>query len=114
MTNAYAIPGLKATNIYNLKPSAIINTILDYRNQPKEQVLAKTRKREFVYTRKLITHFLYKYTPGSDRELVQYLSPAVSERTSIIHLREDMEDLLHTDPDVRFDVAMIKERLQDL
>lgn len=118
MTNAYAIPGLKIRpEIFNVPQERIINTILKYKGVTWNEITTRNRKRKYVYVRHLLCYFLITYKEFSDQKTANLLSPAISERTTALHGRNTIKNLIShpvSDAEVKADIKRIKELLTDV
>ena len=86
--NAYIIPGLKS-KVNKLKRkvqvSDIENEVLSYFKLSPEIIRTKDRNHKIVTTRYVLCYLLRKHTSMTLVEIVQYLSPAISDHSTVVH-----------------------------
>lgn len=70
-SNIFYTDKVKKCEIEPLQPETIIDTVLDYFNQTREDVFRRTKKREVTETRQIMVYFLKKYCLLSEKELAQ-------------------------------------------
>jgi len=84
----YVMPGLKI-KIHNLKRivsvDAITKSITDYYGMDIEQIRAKVRTNRVVQARYVLCYMLRKHTDMSLVDVAKYLSPAITDHTTVLH-----------------------------
>jgi len=88
MMNAYVIPGLKS-RAHKLKRKVqaddIETEVLQYFKLSPEIIRTKDRNHKIVTTRYVLCYLLRKHTSMTLVEIVQYLSPAISDHSTVVH-----------------------------
>jgi chromosomal replication initiator protein len=84
----YVMPGLK-TKIHNLKRivsvDAISKAITDYYGMELDFIRSKCRTNRIVQARYVMCYMLRKHTDMNLVDVANYLSPAITEHTTVIH-----------------------------
>jgi chromosomal replication initiation ATPase DnaA len=88
MISPYVVPGLR-TKIKNLKRIVSITSITDevcsYYATDIEQLRIKNRNKTKVQARYIMCYMLRKHTEMSLDEIAEYLSPAITDHTTVMH-----------------------------
>ena len=88
MISPYIMPGLK-TKVNNLKRivsvDAISKAITDYYGMELDAIRAKIRTNRVVQARYVMCYMLRKHTDMSLVDVAQYLSPAITDHTTVMH-----------------------------
>ena len=83
-----AIPGLK-TKVNNLKRivsvDQISKVITDYYGMELDAIRAKVRTNRVVQARYVMCYMLRKHTDMSLVDVAKYLSPAITDHTTVLH-----------------------------
>jgi chromosomal replication initiator protein len=84
----YIMPGLK-TRIHNLKRivsvDQITKVITDYYGMDIDAIRAKVRTNRIVQARYVMCYMLRKHTDMSLVDVAKYLSPAITDHTTVLH-----------------------------
>jgi chromosomal replication initiation ATPase DnaA len=84
----YVMPGLKS-RVTKLKRKVqaddIETEVLQYFKLTPEIIRTKDRNHKIVTTRYIICYLLRKHTSMTLVEIVQYLSPAISDHSTVVH-----------------------------
>lgn len=88
MISPYIMPGLK-TKIHNLKRivsvDAISKAITDYYGMELDFIRSKCRTNRIVQARYVMCYMLRKHTDMSLVDVAQYLSPGITDHTTVMH-----------------------------
>lgn len=88
MISPYVTPGLK-TKIHNLKRivsvDAITKVITDYYGMDMDTIRTKCRTSMIVQARYVFCYLLRKHTDMSLVDVAQYLSPGITDHTTVMH-----------------------------
>jgi len=86
--NPYIIPGLK-NKAHKLKrivqADDITSNVLDYFNIDVDIIRTKNRCRKIVTARHIICYLLRKHTGMTLVQIAEYLKPAISDHTTVLH-----------------------------
>ena len=88
MISVYVMPGLK-TKIKDLKRivsvTAITSAVIEYYDMDMEILRIKNRNKTKVQARYILCYMLRRHTAMSLDDIAQYLSPAVTDHTTVMH-----------------------------
>jgi len=88
MISSYVVPGLR-TKIKDLKRIVSITSISDeicsYYATNIEELRIKNRNKTKVQARYILCYMLRKHTEMSLDEIAEYLSPAITDHTTVMH-----------------------------
>jgi chromosomal replication initiation ATPase DnaA len=88
MISAYVVPGLKE-KVINLKRivsvGAITKAVTEYYCFDMETLRIKNRNKTKVQARYVLCFMLRRHTAMSLDDIAQYLSPAVTDHTTVMH-----------------------------
>jgi chromosomal replication initiator protein len=88
MISPYVVPGLK-TKMQNLKRivsvDAITQAITKYYDMDLDSIRAKNRTTRIVQARYVMCYMLRKHTDMSLIDVAQYLSPGITDHTTVMH-----------------------------
>ncbi|HEY4337337.1 MAG TPA: helix-turn-helix domain-containing protein [Puia sp.] len=87
----------------------IIDTILDFRGHEREKVFSKSRKKELVHTRRLVSWFLRKKTTISLKRAGEIIGG--KDHTTVIHHMHTLKDLMDTELCTRQEVSILTAML---
>jgi chromosomal replication initiator protein len=86
--NPYIIPGLK-NKAHKLKrivqADDITSNVLDYFRLDGDIIRTKNRSRKIVTARHIICYLLRKHTGMTLQQIAEYLKPAISDHTTVLH-----------------------------
>ena len=86
--NAYIIPGLKS-RVTKLKRKVqaddIETEVLQYFKLSSEIIRTKDRNHKIVSARYILCYLLRKHTSMTLVEIAQYLAPAISDHSTVVH-----------------------------
>lgn len=86
--NAYIIPGLKS-KVSKLKRKVQVEDIetevLNYFKISPEIIRTKFRKHRIVIARYVLFYLIRKHTNMNLIEIVEYISPAISDHSTVVH-----------------------------
>lgn len=89
----YVMPGVKY--VYSVTtPQYIVSRILDHFEMTLDQVRVKRRDRKYVTVRAVMAWHLYHKCKWSLQDVADYLRPAITDHTTVIHALRFVQDQL--------------------
>ena len=86
--------------------SSIINTVCQFYNIPKSDLLGKKKNKELVEPRQICIYLITELMPGPLVTIGQAMGGR--DHTTVIHARDKISDLIRTDPRVATEVNDLK------
>ena len=86
----------------------IIESVLQYTGYPIEVIKKRSRKREIVYVRQLLSYFLHTYSSMTCKQIGEILSEdKPMDHTTIVHNKQKIKDLRSVYSEVQLDCENI-------
>lgn len=89
----YVMPGVKYVRSVTT-PQYIVSRILDHFEMTLDQVRVKRRDRKYITVRAILCWYLYHKCRWSLQNVADYLSPAITNHTTVIHALRFVQDQL--------------------
>lgn len=85
--NYMMLPGLKYNiNYPNIRNQEyVIKLVCDYFETNIEQLKKKSRKRQLVQTRYILSYYLYTRTGMTYNDIAELFKPAIADHSTVIH-----------------------------
>jgi chromosomal replication initiation ATPase DnaA len=93
MMSPYVMPGIRYVAKV-ITPEYITQRILDHFETDIIQVRRRSRKRTVVTIRAILCHYLYHKCNWSLQDVADFLRPAISNHTTVIHALRFVQDQL--------------------
>lgn len=98
MMSPYIIPGIRFVGKV-VTPEYITQRILDHFETDIIEVRRRSRKRTVVTIRAILCHYLYKKCNWTLQDIADFLRPAISNHTTVIHAIRFVDDQLSLEND---------------
>lgn len=108
--NAYLIPGLKNYNYPDSAHIRIISTTCNYYGISFHSVLKRTRKREIVRCRQVLSYLLYYFSDLTQVEIANALG--YNDHSDVSYAKDKIIDYLSYDKELITSIGEIKELAQ--
>jgi chromosomal replication initiation ATPase DnaA len=93
MMSPYVIPGVKYVHSVTT-PQYMVTRILDHFEMKLDAVRVRRRDRKYVTVRAIMAWHLYHKCRWSLQDVADYLKPAITDHTTVIHALRFVQDQL--------------------
>lgn len=93
MMSPYVMPGVKYVHSVTT-PQYMVSRILDHFEMKLDAVRVRRRDRKYVTVRAVICWHLYHKCRWSLQDVADYLKPAITDHTTVIHALRFVQDQL--------------------
>ncbi len=98
MMSPYIIPGIRFVAKV-ATPEYIVQRVTDYFETDLIEIRRRSRKRTVVNQRAIICYYLYKKCNWTLQDIADFLRPAISNHTTVIHAIRFVDDQLSLEND---------------
>ena len=119
------LPVIKSTTFKGISPDVIINNICESYKINFEKIRTKTKKREIVEPRQVISFFIKKYTKKekqsysgnnknvkiTNQDIATILN--IKNHTTILHSVKTVENQINTDKSFRAKIALLENNIKE-
>jgi chromosomal replication initiation ATPase DnaA len=98
MMSPYVIPGIRYVAKV-VTPEYIVQRVTDYFETDLIEIRRRSRKRTVVTIRAILCYYLYHKCNWSLQDVANFLRPAISNHTTVIHALRLVQDQLSIDND---------------